>query len=432
MATVTLYVSYAAPGGEAPELRVDVPATKTVRSVAKAVAKLVERKHGAAPAGLRLLYAASGDAVDVDATAAAAFATETPPRRPSTRAPPPSARLGRRRRRAAARAKASKPRPSKAPPPPSPRLDGLCVVAANQGLIVRGRSLETARRRGRVRRRRARLRPRRRRRRCAVAGDGPRGLRLVQVPRAAVGENDPLCAAFEHALAEPDGPQASVWVRHGGAEARADAVVAAARAAGPAAWAAARLTDGPACPRRALAPVYVESGGPADGGGPPTCHWDVALRLAADVAAGARARPDARARRRVGRAREAAVARAPGRRRPSPPRRPSSSPSPTGTSRRSTGAAPRALALCARRRRAAREARRRRATPAFPLILGVLAVRDAQFCERLKPPNAPPPPPSAGAATDAELAEIALFAKLTRLPNLLLWPMDAADAAPGR
>ena len=29
-------------------------------------------------------------------------------------------------------------------------------------------------------------------------------------------------------------------------------------------------------------------------------------------------------------------------------------------------------------------------------------------------------------------AEIALFAKLTRLPNLLLWPMDAADAAPGR
>ena len=432
---MTLYVSYAAPGGEAPELRVDVPATKTVRSVAKAVAKLVERKHGAAPAGLRLLYAASGDAVDVDATAAAAFATETrlsaavdaappPPPAPVSAAvdaaPPPAP-------------KASKPRPSKAPPP-SPRLDGLCVVAANQGLIVRaGRSLETAlvgevafgavvRVSGHVAGDG----------RCAVAGGGLEGFGSSKCLAPLVDGADPLCVAFEHALTEPDGPQASVWVRHGGAEARADAVVAAARAAGPAAWAA-RLTDGTRVPVARLAPIYVESGGPADGGGPPTCHWDVALRLAADVAAGARDAPDRRgaaawaARAEVAAARRAWAAAA------------IASTAAILLSQSHKDLAPlhrrRAAALWRARVADAAEppvGDERGATPAFPLVLGVLAVRDAQFCERLKPPNAPPPPPSAGAATDAELAEIALFAKLTRLPNLLLWPMDAADAAPGR
>ncbi|KAH8053497.1 hypothetical protein JL720_14707 [Aureococcus anophagefferens] len=260
MATVTLYVSYAAPGGEAPEPGRRA-ATKTVRSVGKAVAKLVERKHGAAPAGLRL-YAASGT--------------------PST--------------------------PSKAPPP-SPRLDGLCVVAANQGLIVRaGRSLETALvgevAFGAVVRVSGHVAGDGR----AVAGGDLEGFGSSKCLAPLVDENDPLCVAFEHALAEPDGPQASVWVRHGGAEARADAVVAAARAA------------------------------------------------ARRVGSGSRTRTR-----------------------------------PSRASRRSTSIL-----------RAAQAAERAAAA----------AVR--------------------GAATDAELAEIALFAKLTRLPNLLLWPMDAADAAPGR
>ncbi|KAH8057159.1 hypothetical protein JL722_6800 [Aureococcus anophagefferens] len=348
MATVTLYVSYAAPGGEAPELRVDVPATKTVRSVAKAVAKLVERKHGAAPAGLRLLYAAA------------------------------SSSAGR-------------------------SLETALVGEVAFGAVVRvsGHVAGDGR--------------------CAVAGGDLEGFGSSKCLAPLVDENDPLCVAFEHALAEPDGPQASVWVRHG---ARRPARTPSSPRRGPRGPPRGRgsRTDPRAAAR--LAPVYVESGGPADDGGPPTCHWDVALRLAADVAAGARRRRRAPLRRsRGGGARLGGGGhRLHGGHPPVPvPQGPRAAPR-----------APRRGAGARRRRRWSRRRRRAGATPAFPLILGVLAVRDAQFCERLMPPNAPPPPPSAGAATDAELAEIALFAKLTRLPNLLLWPMDAADAAPGR
>lgn len=60
-------------------------------------------------------------------------------------------------------------------------------------------------------------------------------------------------------------------------------------------------------------------------------------------------------------------------------------------------------------------------TAAFPLVLSVAAVRDATFFEKLRDPNAGLPRTAAD-PTPEELETMFLFAKIARLPNLLLWP----------
>ena len=434
MAKVTLFVRYDAPDGVVvPELKIDTPASKSVEALAKAVSKLVSKKHGVAPVGpVRLFLDPSGSAVDASKTVGEAVG-------------PGPERLSARVDYRAPEAARPAPAPARAAPPPKaaatsrPRLDGACVVVATQGLLVRGgRSLDSdevaeapsgsvvrvddddgAR--------------------CRVAFDDVAGYGSSKCLAPLVDAGDPLSQVFADALSDDRRPpqETDVWVRRkDGVVGRADAIIAQSRDLGPGAWAFRLPASGDRVPLSDCAPVYVESG-PGRSSDDASSLWDLALSLTADVAAGAAVAdgcPDpaaikawaARAEAAAARGRHAAAALA--------------LTAAIANAKSHQQQAPlhrkRAAAFWRGRASAAppppKGSDERGASPAFPLVLSLLAARDWQFYAKLKPPKTAPAPPATSDATDAELDAIKLFARMARLPNLLLWPMDAADPTPGR
>ena len=410
----TLLVAHDLPGGGVAELRVEAPADRTVGSVAKKLERLLAR-GAAAPAAPLALYrgrtaldaaATIGDAVGPGLTRVRAVAASgaARPRPEPAEAPPP-------RKSAAAAA------------PLRPMLAGACVVVASRGCVLRvGRSIETAAA-GEI-----------------AAGavvavfddDGARcrvdaagalaGFGSSKCFAALDDAGDPACALFGRCLAARPTAEADVWVRLDRAERRAVCVVARDRSAGPAGWVA-RLDGGDAAPLGRLEPVRVDGARGGGGAGPRAAAaegpWAAALRLAADAAA-APAAPDARASRIwAARGRHAAGRGAPHAAALALSFALAAAPQSHGA--RAPLHRARAAAWWRGRSAGAKQTGAERgAAPAFEMVLGLLAVRDAQFFKRLAPPGAAPP--SGADATDAELEAIALFAKVARCPNMLLWP----------